>query len=308
MIYMIFPIAVFISSCIIYYIVRKFNILSFVQPQRDFIVQAREKSKLKPIPCAGIIFFLFFTLYSILNDSIDYKFITISGFFLIGLVDDVIKVFKKSHITNFSGRKRIILEILLSIFFVYNFLGGNAYLLTFREWFLEVPVWFAYFLIPFIIIGTVNAVNLTDGQDALAGKVVLVNLFFLIAVFGMNGQLLILIFAILAFLLFNSKPATIYMGDSGSLFLGGFLSVFFITHKIEALLPVTGIIFVLEAVSVILQVYYFKLTKGKRIFKMSPLHHHFELSGVSEEKTVNIAFVVTIISSFIAYFLVGNVL
>jgi phospho-N-acetylmuramoyl-pentapeptide-transferase len=271
-------------------------------------VQAREKSKLKPIPCAGIIFFLFFTLYSILNDSIDYKFITISGFFLIGLVDDVIKVFKKSHITNFSGRKRIILEILLSIFFVYNFLGGNAYLLTFREWFLEVPVWFAYFLIPFIIIGTVNAVNLTDGQDALAGKVVLVNLFFLIAVFGMNGQLLILIFAILAFLLFNSKPATIYMGDSGSLFLGGFLSVFFITHKIEALLPVTGIIFVLEAVSVILQVYYFKLTKGKRIFKMSPLHHHFELSGVSEEKTVNIAFVVTIISSFIAYFLVGNVL
>jgi phospho-N-acetylmuramoyl-pentapeptide-transferase len=98
------------------------------------------------------------------------------------------------------------------------------------------------------------------------------------------------------------------MGDSGSLFLGSFLAVFFITHKIEFLLPLTGIVFVLEACSVILQVYYFKLTKGKRIFKMSPLHHHFELAGFSEEKTVTLAFVVTVVTSLIAYYIMVGVI
>lgn len=298
----------FIFSTAFYFIVRKFNLVKFVQPQRDFIAVAQEKAKHKPVPCGGIVFFFLFALYSIVNNSIDYKFFTIAGFFLIGLLDDIIKITKKSHITFLTGRKRILLEIALCSFFTYNFLGGYSYLLMIKDFAIEIPFFVAFPIIAFIIIGTANAVNLTDGQDALAGKTVLVNLFFLIAVFGFNGSILVLIFAILAFVLFNSKPATIYMGDSGSLFLGSFLAVFFITHKIEFLLPLTGIVFVLEACSVILQVYYFKLTKGKRIFKMSPLHHHFELAGFSEEKTVTLAFVVTVVTSLIAYYIMVGVI
>jgi len=258
---------------------------------------------MKPIPCAGIVFFIVFAIYSLVQGQIDYKFCTLLGFFLIGLLDDVGKIWKKSHISFFSGKWRILVEIIISTFFIYNLLNGESYILIVKDFVFVIPLWFAVPILAFIIIGTANAVNLTDGQDALAGKVVLVNLFFLLALFGINGSILLLIFLILAFLLFNTKPATIYMGDSGSLFLGAFLAIFFITHKIEAFLPVTGIVFVLEALSVILQVCYFKLTK-RRMFKMSPLHHHFELLGVSEEKTVNLAFVVTILASFAAFFVI----
>ena len=297
----------FVFSIAFYYAVRKFNLVKFVQPQRDFIAGNQEKAKYKPVPCGGIVFFFLFTLYSFVNNSIDYKFFTIAGFFAIGLLDDIIKITKKSHITFLTGRVRILLEIAICLFFAYNFLGGNSCLFTIKNLAIEIPFLIAVPAIAFVIIGTANAVNLTDGQDALAGKTVLANLLFLLALFGFDGSILVLIFAILAFLLFNSKPATIYMGDSGSLFLGAFLAVFFLNHKIEFLLPLTGIVFVLEACSVILQVYYFKLTKGKRIFKMSPLHHHFELSGFSEEKTVTLAFVVTAIASLIAYCIVAGV-
>ena len=297
----------FVFSIAFYFAVRKFNLVKFVQPQRDFIAGNQEKAKYKPVPCGGIVFFFLFTLYSFVNNSIDYKFFTIAGFFAIGLLDDIIKITKKSHITFLTGRVRILLEIAICLFFAYNFLGGNSYIFTIKNLAIDIPFLIGVPAIAFVIIGTANAVNLTDGQDALAGKTVLANLLFLLALFGFDGSILVLIFAILAFLLFNSKPATIYMGDSGSLFLGAFLAVFFLNHKIEFLLPLTGIVFVLEACSVILQVYYFKLTKGKRIFKMSPLHHHFELSGFSEEKTVTLAFVVTAIASLIAYCIVAGV-
>ncbi len=298
----------FVFSIVSYFLVRKFDLIKFVQPQRDFIAVAKEKAKYKPVPCGGVVFFLIFTIYSIANHSVDYKFLTLFGFFAIGFVDDILKITKKSHITFLTGKRRILMEIALCMFFAYNLLGGNSYLLMIQNFPIEIPFLLALPAIAFIIIGTANAVNLTDGQDALAGKTVLVNLLFLLALFSFDGSIVVLIFAILAFLLFNSKPATIYMGDSGSLFLGAFLSVFFITHKIEFLLPLTGIVFVLEACSVILQVYYFKLTKGRRIFKMSPLHHHFELSGISEEKTVSIAFVTTCVMAFIAYYMVVGVL
>jgi phospho-N-acetylmuramoyl-pentapeptide-transferase len=297
----------FIFSLSFYHLVRRFNIVKFVQPQRGFIAAAQEKAKYKPIPCGGIVFFFLFALYSIVNDNIDYKFFTIAGFFAIGLLDDIIKITKKSHTTFLTGRRRIILEVVICLFFAYNFLGGNSYLLMIKNFAIDIPFFVALPIIAFIIIGTANAVNLTDGQDALAGKMVLVNLFFILALFGFNCAILVLIFALLAFILFNSKPATIYMGDSGSLFLGSFLAVFFLNHKIEFLLPLTGIVFVLEACSVILQVYHFKLTNGKRIFKMSPLHHHFELSGLSEEKIVTLAFVITAVASLIAYYIMIGV-
>ncbi len=296
----------FFTSVFCYWSVRKFDLAKFVQPQRVFIATAQEKAKYKPVPCGGIIFFILFFLYSAINNSLDYKFFTISGFFIIGLLDDFFKITKKSHVTFLTGRKRIIMEALLCIFFAYHFLGGYSYLLMIQDFAINIPYFLAFPVIAFIIIGTANAVNLTDGQDALAGKTVLVNMLFLLALFGADGSLVVLIFALLAFLLFNSKPATIYMGDSGSLFLGAFLAVFFMTHKIEFLLPFTGVVFVLEALSVISQVYYFKLTKGKRIFKMSPLHHHFELCGVGEEKTVTLAFATTAVMSFVSYYIIAG--
>jgi phospho-N-acetylmuramoyl-pentapeptide-transferase len=162
----------------------------------------------------------------------------------------------------------------------------------------------AFPVLVFFIIGTANAVNLTDGQDGLAGKTILVHLFFLFTVFGNNDSVLVLIAALLAFLLFNTKPATIYMGDSGSLFLGAFLAISFLNAKIEYLLPLTGLVFVVETLSVIIQVTYFRATKGRRIFKMSPFHHHLELCNISEEKITNLAFITTIITCFVAYFLI----
>ena len=94
------------------------------------------------------------------------------------------------------------------------------------------------------------------------------------------------------------------MGDSGSLFLGAFLAISFLNTKIEYLLPLTGLVFVVETLSVIIQVTYFRATKGKRIFKMAPFHHHLELCNISEEKITNLAFITTIIACFVAYFLI----
>lgn len=287
----------------ILFTIRKLNLHTFTQPQRNFIKQEAEaKAKTKPIPCGGIAFFIIFAIYSLFNKTIGYHFVALFGFFMIGLLDDIGKVWKKSHISFISGKWRLLLEIALAFIFVYFFLDGKSYELIIGSLMLEIPQIVALPALIFLIVGTVNAVNLTDGQDALAGKTVLVHLFFLLT-FAVTGEILVLTGSILAFLLFNSKPATIYMGDSGSMFLGAFLATAFIKMKIEWLLPLTGIVFVVETLSVIIQVVYFKATKGRRVFKMSPFHHHLFLSEVSEEKIVSLAFVVTIITCTVAYLL-----
>ena len=159
----------------------------------------------------------------------------------------------------------------------------------------------------FVQLGFVNGVNLTDGIDGLAGFVTLVVSLFLALVAYMQGNAslcctcLVLAGGILGFLLFNVHPAKVFMGDTGSLFLGGFVAGAAILMRHELLLVLAGIIYVAETLSVILQVASFKLT-GKRIFKMSPIHHHFEMCGWSEVTIVSVFTGITVLACTIGYF------
>jgi len=167
--------------------------------------------------------------------------------------------------------------------------------------------WGYYVLAFLIIVGATNAVNLTDGLDGLATSVTIIttSTFALLAYKENNFPVLVfcltIVGALVGFLLFNRNPAKIFMGDTGSLALGGILAaISVILHKEVAFLFI-GLVYILETLSVIIQVAYFKKT-GKRIFKMSPLHHHFELSGYGEVKTVYIFVIIAVISSAIGYF------
>lgn len=288
---------------ILYFIFAKKYFKKLSQPQRNFTPNASEKIKTNPVPCGGMLFFITFITFGMMERLPTPQILLISGFFAIGLIDDAGKVLKKSHISFLKGKWRLLLQILISIMFALFFVK-NQYQLNIYKYSFSLPIFCSIPLLVFIISGTANAVNLTDGQDALAGKTTLMVLFFLATVGFSN---LPLITVLLAFLLFNSKPATVYMGDSGSLTLGAIIATQFIQAKIEWLLPLVGIVFVAEALSVIVQVSYFKITKGRRIFKMSPIHHHFELSGYSEEKISNFALIITIVASLCALIILQNV-
>ena len=161
-----------------------------------------------------------------------------------------------------------------------------------------------------LIVGMVNAVNLTDGIDGLCTSITFfVAIFFmLIAGFLSMMNLSIVTGALIGgcfgFLIFNMHPARVFMGDTGSLFLGGLICAIAFTMDMPILLPIIGIMYVLEMFSVILQVTYFKVTKGKRLFKMSPLHHHFEICGWSETKLCLVFDVITVFFGILATVLV----
>jgi phospho-N-acetylmuramoyl-pentapeptide-transferase len=296
----------FAISVLTLYVLRNISLFfNVVQPQREIVQLASEKKKYKPVPCGGILFMFVFTLYSYFYDRINYQFWIVFAFFLVGLIDDIGKIAHKSHISFMSGRVRFCLEIVIAGIFAYFFVGSSSYIIEIKKlnYTVAIPFLIALPLIIFIVVGTLNAVNLTDGQDGLAGKVVLVHLGFIFAIAGLDVVMIGVLSCLLAFLLFNTKPATVYMGDSGSMFLGAYLVILYFNNKIEYILPLTGIVLVVETVSVILQVYLFKLT-GKRLFKMAPFHHHLEKCGVAEEKTVSLAFCVTILVCFVAYNLV----
>ena len=299
----LFILFTFFGSLLLLYLMRNFGwFLNFAQPQREITEFANEKKKFKPVPCGGILFMVIFAIYCYFFNKIDYQFWAIFAFFVVGLFDDIGKIAKKSHLSFMSGRFRLFVEILIASVFTYFFVESSNYVFQIQkiDFAVAIPFLVALPIVVFVVVGTLNAVNLTDGQDALAGKTVLVHLFFILVISGFEIITIGLIVCILAFLMFNTKPATVYMGDSGSMFLGAYLVIAYFNNKIEYILPLTGIVFVVETMSVILQVYSFKLT-GKRIFKMSPFHHHLEKSGFAEEKTVALAFSVTTIACILAY-------
>ena len=180
--------------------------------------------------------------------------------------------------------------------------------------FLKINVNFGLIYIPFIIfveVAMANAVNLTDGLDGLASSVtaIVACLFValgLVAESGVNESLepagIAILGALLGFLVFNKYPAKIFMGDTGSMAFGGVLSAVAIVSHYEWLLPIAGLIYVLEALSVIIQVTYFRKTGGKRFFRMAPLHHHFELGGLKETQVVTRFCLFTLVFTVIAYF------
>jgi phospho-N-acetylmuramoyl-pentapeptide-transferase len=247
------------------------------------------------------------------------------GFGMIGFYDDYLKVTKQSH-KGFSGKARLAIEIAIAALAVYAItrVGSSSFStsLTF-PFFKSLLVDLGWFFIPFgafVIVGAGNAVNLTDGLDGLAivpvmiaagtfgvfaylsGNAVFANYLQIHFVVG-TGELAVVLGAVigagLGFLWFNAPPAAIFMGDTGSLALGGLIGTVAVATKNEIVLGIVGGLFVMEAMSVIIQVGWFKMT-GKRVFLMAPIHHHFEKLGWTESQVVVRFWIISVILALLA--------
>ena len=229
------------------------------------------------------------------------------GYGMVGFIDD----FKKLVLKNTEGLKPsykmfglLVIAVIYVLFLLQGVHIGTETYLPIVDMYVKIPM---YLYIPFaiiVILATTNAINLTDGIDGLSSSVSAI-IITCLTVIGINYQIYeisifgsLVIGAVLGFLIFNLHPAKVFMGDTGSLMLGGVISGLILYLKMPLLLLVIAIIPVLEALSVIIQVAYFKKT-GNRIFKMAPLHHHFELSGWKENKVVIIFSLITLVACFI---------
>ncbi|SHI62305.1 phospho-N-acetylmuramoyl-pentapeptide-transferase [Lutispora thermophila] len=220
----------------------------------------------------------------------------------IGFADDYIKIVKKRSL-GLKAWQKIVAQLAAALFLGYIAGGtsqtGTEILVPFLGKFIDLGIFYIPFIV-FIIVGTVNSVNLTDGLDGLAGGITVVVLGFFAVVALTLRHVGVLVFsgafigAILGFLRFNSHPAQVFMGDTGSLALGGAVVSLAVILKLPLFLAIVGAIYVVEALSDIIQVVHFKRT-GKRIFKMAPIHHHFELSGWAESKIVSVFIIIEII-------------
>ncbi|EUJ45154.1 phospho-N-acetylmuramoyl-pentapeptide-transferase [Paenilisteria rocourtiae] len=230
----------------------------------------------------------------------------------LGFLDDYIKVVKKQNL-GLRSKQKFLGQVAISILFycVYHW-NGYPDTLTIPFTSMEINLgWFFLIFIIFWLVGFSNAVNLTDGLDGLVSglSVIAFGAFGIIAIFQNESIIAMFCFAIvgamLGFLLFNKNPAKIFMGDTGSLALGGAIAAISILLKQEWMLLLIGLVFVIETSSVIIQVFYFKVTNGKRLFKMSPIHHHFEHVdiGWSEWRIVLTFWGAGLISAIIALFI-----
>ena len=278
------------------------------------IRQEGPKSHLKKAgtPTIGGLIFIFatiITMFVMVGNPTDEAMIALYsfvGFGFVGFLDDLLKIIKKKNEGLTSGQKMILLLIISGFltWYAYKYIGTSINIP-----FLNGQINFGLFYIPFVMFyfaGVTNAVNLTDGLDGLATSVtVLVTTFLGIISYNL-GHISLAIFcvalagALLAFLRFNAFPARVFMGDTGSLALGGAVAMVALILKMPLILVLIGIIYVIETLSVILQVASFKLT-GKRIFKMAPIHHHFEQLGWSETKIVSVFSIITVVFCFIAF-------
>lgn len=231
------------------------------------------------------------------------------GFGLIGFLDDYIKVVLKRSM-GLRPLEKFSFQVIVTTIFIY-------YIRRFTdiglEMLLPLPTGEKYLdlgiatvpMMYFVIIGTVNGVNFTDGLDGLAASVtVLCATFFSVIAIGTGSGIepitCAVVGSLLGFLLFNVHPASVFMGDTGSLALGGFVAAAAYMTQTPLFLPIVGCIYMIEVCSVIVQVIYFKLTGGKRILKMAPLHHHFELCGWSETKIVAVFAIITAVMSLLS--------
>ena len=233
--------------------------------------------------------------------------ICIVGFGFVGFLDDFIKI-KMKRSLGLKAYQKIILQFALALYIAYYQYSASPsatqLVIPFTNHIINLGIWYIPFMMIFII-GTVNAVNLTDGLDGLAsGVTLIVSCFFvLFAVSISNSDVAILAAATagacLGFLGFNSYPAKVFMGDTGSMALGGAVVAFATLTNSPLLIIIVGFIYLAEALSVMIQVTYFKLTNGKRIFKMAPLHHHFEQCGWPETRVVFVFWIATVVLCWI---------
>lgn len=273
--------------------------LKFGQSIREEGPQSHMKKAGTPT-MGGIIFLLSIILTTIIVGTIFDYFTTqtvvlllvLIGFGVIGFLDDGLKVIFKRNL-GLTSLQKLIGQIVIAIAaFLLLRLGtfDTSITIPYTDLSIDFGIFYVAFLI-FWLVGFSNAVNLTDGLDGLVSGTASIAFaaFGVIALFNDQSDIAVFAFAVtgalLGFLIFNANPAKVFMGDTGSLALGGALAMMSILVKAELLLLLIGLVFVIETLSVILQVGSFKLRK-KRIFKMSPIHHHFELSGWSEWKVV----------------------
>lgn len=235
-------------------------------------------------------------------------FVTV-GFGVIGFLDDYIKIVMKRS-EGLKPMQKLAGQFVITGIFAYYIVTskdiGTLTLIPFTGQYLEVPVWIFVPALFFIVLGTDNGVNFTDGLDGLCTSVtILVATFFTIVAIGENSGISpitgAVVGSLLGFLLFNVYPARVFMGDTGSLALGGFVASSAFMMQMPLFIAVVGLIYLVEVLSVIIQVSYFKKTGGKRIFKMAPIHHHFELCGWSETRVVAVFSIITAILCLLAY-------
>ncbi|MGG4045463.1 MULTISPECIES: phospho-N-acetylmuramoyl-pentapeptide-transferase [Paenibacillus] len=270
--------------------------MKFGQQVRDDGPQTHLKKAGTPT-MGGIVIILAFTLaflkFSVINTDFYVLLVATLGFGLIGFLDDYIKiVFKRS--LGLTAKQKLILQLLFAAIMCYLLIkNGHSTAISVpgTSWAFDWGGWFYYPFIVIMMMAVTNAVNFTDGVDGLLSGVSAIA-FAAFAIVAMQATSLsaavcaaAMIGAVLGFLVFNAHPAKVFMGDTGSLGIGGAIGGIAIVTKTELLFIVIGGVFVIEMLSVVLQVASFK-TRGKRIFKMSPIHHHFELTGWSEWRVV----------------------
>lgn len=310
--YTILPIALgfLISSLIAPLVIPMLHKLKFGQNIRKDGPKTHQKKA--GTPTMGGIIFIFSALISMIilvgkpSDEAMVALYAFMAYGFVGFLDDILKIIHKDNLGLRAWQKMVLLLIVSGALSTYAYLkvGTNLYIP-----FLNRELNMAFFYIPFMLFyfaGVTNAVNLTDGLDGLATSVtILVIVFFAIISYGMGHNTLaifclILSGALLGFLRYNAFPARVFMGDTGSLALGGAVATVAMLLKFQLLLVIVGGIYVIETLSVIIQVTSFKLT-GKRVFKMSPIHHHFEQLGWAETKIVSVFSIVTLLLCLVAF-------
>lgn len=230
-------------------------------------------------------------------------------FGLIGFADDYLKVVKKRNEGLKAWQKLTMQFVVTAVFAIYLYMHpeiGSSVLVPFTEGKLWNLGWLFIPFVFLVVLGTDNGVNFTDGLDGLCSSVtIIVAVFFAVSAIKLNIQIApvagIVAGAVGGFLIYNVYPAKVFMGDTGSLALGGFVSSFALMTRMPVYIIIIGFVYFAEVLSVMMQVSYFKLTHGKRIFKMSPIHHHFEMCGWSETRIVCVFTVVTVLLSLIAF-------
>ena len=269
-------------------------------------------------PMMGGLFFVFASILCVLGNlpvMEDYTVLYVLAlslcFGLVGFLDDFCKAKYKRNL-GLTSIQKALLQMAVSAIFVYvlykqGALNCEVYIPFVNVTFPMHPLLYVFFAM-FIMVGCDNAVNITDGVDGLCGTVTLpVMVFFAAAAFAMGKTDLALLPAalvggLIAYLFYNWHPAKVFMGDTGSLFLGGVVCAMAFALDMPLILILVGLVYILETLSVILQVTYFKLTHGKRIFKMSPIHHHFEMCGWKEVKIVLVFSAVSAVMCILAWF------
>ena len=308
----------FISSFLFSFVVIPFlKRVGIRQSISEYVTRHRSKDK---TPTMGGVIFVLPTLLIMMvlwrfnkvniNLNVLSVLVVFLGYALIGFMDDFLIVYRHNN-NGLSRKQKFFLQVLLAIIFFYLFIiAGNEPLLWIHSLNIKLNInWFYGVFILFVLVASSNAVNLTDGLDGLSSGLSIMSLITFGIITYNTGWLegyetialmcFILSGCILGFLVFNANPAKVFMGDTGSLCIGSFLGAVAIMTRHEFLLILVGFVFVIETLSCVIQIIYFKLTR-KRLFLMTPLHHTFELKGYDEKEIVRGFWIVGMLSSLLA--------